>query len=490
MISTIQQNVTTGELDMDTAVGQSITDIFHTQRAAHQALPMPDRNWRLARIARCVDFVVEQQEAIVEATIADWQHKPASFVKAMELLPVLNHAKHIRKHLAGWMKDAPRAADFPFNLMGAKAFVRYQPLGVVGVMVPWNGPVAMAMVAAMDAFSAGNRCMVKISEFSPHVAAMLEQQIPQYFDSSELAIVTGELEVSQQFAALPFDHLMYTGSSDTARHIMAAAAKNLTPVTLELGGKSPVIVDSDCDIDYAAQRTMSGRLINTGQGCITPDYVLIEAARLEDFLAAAEAATREMYPLSLGGRDYAAIATDAHYQRMLSLRQEALDSGCRCIEIDVGGESAKRQVNPLIVVNPPADSRLATEEIFGPILVVFTCDGLQGAIDHINRGEKPLALYYFGNESDKQQQVLDQTSAGGVAINEVMMQLMMSQLPFGGVGHSGMGSYWGGRAGFDRFSHAKSVFRQGWYKKLGAMMDPPYGSTMENMLKMQLKKPK
>jgi coniferyl-aldehyde dehydrogenase len=466
---------------------QTLQASFNSQRAAFSNERMPDLATRQDRIKRVVDFIVEQQGDVVAATIADWQHKPAAFIKAVEILPVINHAKVVRKNLKQWMRDETRRADFPFNMVGAKTYIKYQPLGVVGVMVPWNGPIAMALVAAIDAFSAGNRVMVKISEFSPAAAALLSEKIPQYFEAAELTIVTGEVDIAQAFAALPFDHLMYTGSAGTAKHIMAAAAKNLTPVTLELGGKSPVIVDSDTDMVYAAQRTMSGRLINSGQGCITPDYVLIEKPLLAEFLAAAKAAVATMYPFESAGEDYASIATDAHFRRMNELLEDARTKNCRIEEINIGADASKRQFTPVIIIDPPADSRVAREEIFGPILVIKTCDGLQAAIDHINAGERPLALYYFGGEKGKQQ-VLEQTHSGGVAVNEVMMQLMMSDLPFGGVGHSGMGSYWGGGAGFKRFSHAKSVFEQGWYKSIAAMMDPPYGKTIANMLKMGLKK--
>jgi coniferyl-aldehyde dehydrogenase len=466
---------------------ESLQLCFSKQRAAFAKERAPDLAIRQDRIKRIVDFMVEQQDELVAATISDWQHKPVSFIKAVEILPVINHAKVVRKNLKIWMREDIRRPDFPFNMVGAKTYIKYQPLGVVGVMVPWNGPIAMALVAAIDAFSAGNRVMVKISEFSPAAAALLADKIPQYFDASELAIITGEVDVSQAFAALPFDHLMYTGSAGTAKHIMAAAAKNLTPVTLELGGKSPVIVDRDTDLAYAAQRTMSGRLINSGQGCITPDYVLLEKPLLDDFLAAAKTAVMAMYPLSAAGEDFASIATDAHFKRMHELLDDAKAKDCRIEEIDIGADASKRQFTPRIIIDPPADSRVMQEEIFGPILVIKTCKGLADAIDFINAGERPLALYYFGGDKGKQQ-VLEQTHSGGVAVNEVMMQLMMSDLPFGGVGHSGMGSYWGGGAGFKRFSHAKSVFEQGWYKKIAAMMDPPYGAAIGNMLKMGLKK--
>lgn len=468
--------------------GDDLQSQFALQREAFAAERYPGLASRLDRIRRIVDFVVDQQEAIVAATDEDWVHKPAAFIKAVEILPVINHAKAVSKRLPSWLRDERRKADFPFNLLGAKAYIRYQPLGVVGVMVPWNGPVAMAMIAAIDAFSAGNRVMVKISEYSPAAAAMLADTLPRYFDASELCIVTGEVEVSRAFAALPFDHLMYTGSAGTARHVMAAAAQNLTPVTLELGGKSPVLVDRRADLQYAAQRTVSGRLINAGQGCITPDYVLLEAPCLEAFIEAAIQAIRQLYPAELQGRDYAAIATNGHYQRMHELLDDARASGARILEIDVGATTERRQFSPVIVVDPADDSRVMQEEIFGPILVVKTVADLSAAVDYVNAGERPLALYYFGDASQAKQQLLAQTHSGGVAINEVMLQLMMSDLPFGGVGHSGMGSYWGGEAGFRRFSHAKSVFEQGWYKKVAAMMDPPYGATLEKMLKLGMKK--
>lgn len=465
-----------------------LQSVLDAQRSAQSRDPMPDLATRLERIDRCVDFLVDHQEAIVEATRTDWLHKPAAFIKAVEILPVINHARNVKKQLKGWMKGENRRPDFPFNLGGAKTHIIYQPLGMVGIMVPWNGPLSMALVAAIDAFSAGNRVMIKVSEFSPAMASLMAGTLQGYFSEEEFKIVTGEVEVSKAFAELPFDHLMYTGSSATARHIMAAASKNLVPVTLELGGKSPVLIDSDVDMNYAAQRVMSGRLINSGQGCITPDYVLLQQQQLESFVDAAIAATQAMYPVSEQGRDFAAIATDAHYARLNRLLQEAREVGCRIHEIEVGALAERRQINPAIVVNPPDNVGLMREEIFGPVLVVRTCESLDAAIGYVNANDRPLALYYFGESKANAYRVLTETTSGGAAVNEVMMQLMMSDLPFGGVGPSGTGAYWGGGAGFKRFSHAKSVFEQGWLKKIGAMLDPPYGATLEKMVAMQLKK--
>ncbi|GAB3371320.1 aldehyde dehydrogenase family protein [Spongiibacter taiwanensis] len=457
------------------------------RRSFHEA-GIPDLSVRLNRIERCVDFVLEQQDAIVEATIADWKHKPAAFIKAVEIIPILNHAKHIKKHLKGWMKDHKVTPDFPFNLVGAKTYIRHQPLGVVGVMVPWNGPLAMAMVAAMDAFSAGNRVMVKVSEFSPATAALMAETLPKYFDESELAVVLGEVEVSKAFAELPFDHLMYTGSAGTAKHIMAAAARNLTPVTLELGGKSPVFVAADADLAYTAKRCISGRLINAGQACIGPDYVLLPGDNIAAFVGHAKACINAFFPSDRGAEDYASIATDGHFQRMHRLLADARERGAEVITIDIGADESLRQFNPCLVINPPADSLLMREEVFGPILIIKGYQNMQEAIDYVNAGERPLALYYFGKDKQGQQQVINQTLSGGVAVNEVMMHLSQSRLPFGGVGHSGMGSYWGGDAGFKRFSHARSIFEQGWYRDIAGMMDPPFGSTIAKVLKMQLKK--
>ncbi len=467
---------------------EELAGLLEKQRSHFNEQGSPDIGIRLDRVGRCVDFMLENQDAIVDATVADWKHKPASFIKAVEIIPVINHAKHIKKNLKKWMRDEQRRPDFPFNLVGAKAYIRHQPLGVVGVMVPWNGPLAMAMVAAMDAFSAGNRVMVKVSEFAPATAQLMADTLPKYFDQTELAVVLGEVEVSKAFAELPFDHLMYTGSAATAKHIMAAAAKNLTPVTLELGGKSPVFIAADADLDFAAQRVASGRLINAGQACIGPDYVLLPQAELRGFAEGVVKAIQTMYPQDKGGVDYASIATDAHYQRMLALLEDARSRDCEIIQVEIGADPDKRQFTPTIVINPPQDSRLMQEEVFGPILILKQYDNIQDAINYVNAGERPLALYYFGKNKDGQQQVLNQTISGGAAINEVMMQLSQSKLPFGGVGHSGMGSYWGGGAGFKRFSHARSVFEQGWYGKIAAMMDPPYGANIQKVLKMQLKK--
>lgn len=461
---------------------------FSIQKRAFERSPSPDYGERLDRISRVMDFVLDEQKEIVKASVADWLHKPEVFVKALEIMTVINHGKYVRKRLKRWMRRDVRRANFPFNVTGAKAYIEYQPLGVVGVMVPWNGPVAMCMVAAIDAFAAGNRVMVKISEFSPATAEFLAATISKYFSDDEFMIVTGELDVSKAFSELPFDHLMYTGSANTAKHIMAAAAANLTPVTLELGGKSPVIVDDSADINRAAQRAVSGRLINSGQACITPDYVLIEHKNLDAFVQEAENSIRRMYPKEREGIDYIAIATDLHFQRLKSLHENTRATGAKIIEIDIGASEEKRQFSPLIVVNPPDDSRVLTEEIFGPILVVKSVPDIDAAIDYINGGDRPLALYYFGENQSNKEKVLKRTHSGGVGINEVLMQQMMSDLPFGGVGHSGMGSYWGADAGFKRFSHAKSIFEKGWFNKLATIFDPPYGALFDRFIKIGLKK--
>lgn len=473
---------------LENHIKSSLSAILRRQKDSLNADGEADILTRLDRIDRCAKFLVEQQDKIVEATQADWKHKPADFIRAVEVIPVINHAKHIRKNLKKWMKNKHCTPDFPFNLLGAKAYITPQPLGVIGIMVPWNGPLAMSMIASMDAFSAGNRTMIKVSELSPNMAQFMKTTLPQYFDDTEMAIITGELEVSRAFAELPFDHLMYTGSSATAVHVMSAAAKNLVPVTLELGGKSPVIISSSVsDLNYCAQRTMSGRLINSGQGCITPDYVLITETQLSEYLDHCQSAIRDMYPCENNAADFASIATVPHFERLQKLIVDTQSSGCDIITVDVGADQSLRQINPTIVINPPDHSPLIQEEIFGPILVVKTYLGIDQAIDYINQHDRPLALYYFGNDNREKQRVLKQTTSGGVSINEVMMHLMMSSLPFGGVGNSGTGSYWGGDSGFKRFSHLKSIYEQGWYTKLGKMMDPPYGDNIKTLLKMQLK---
>lgn len=467
---------------------QSLPGILTAQKASWSAEGPASLESRLDRINRCKQFLLENQDDIVRVTQADWVHKPADFILAAEIIPVLNHAKHIAKNLRRWMKPDYRRADFPFNLVGAKTYVLAQPLGVIGVMVPWNGPLAMVMIAAMDAFSAGNRVMAKISEFAPKTAEFMQQRLADYFDPTELAIVTGELEVSQAFAGLPFDHLMYTGGTQTAKHIMAAAAKNLVPVTLELGGKCPIIISQSIkDLAFAARRTMAGRLINTGQGCITPDYVLITEEQRARFIDLAIEAVKNMYTEAKQGEDYAAIATAAHYQRLLAMLAEAETEGAELITIDIGASQARRQINPVLVIDPPEHLRLLQEEIFGPILVIKTVANLEDALKYINERPRPLALYYFGDSQAEKQKVIHETVSGGAALNDVMMQLMMSALPFGGVGPSGMGSYWGGDSGFRRFSHQKSVFEQGWYNKLSSMLDPPYGDNIKKMLRMQIK---
>jgi coniferyl-aldehyde dehydrogenase len=461
-------------------------------RSAFAGEPYPSIEARIDRIDRCVDLLVDHQEAICAALNEDFGVRGPVLSRFADILAPIQHARHVRKHLRRWMRPQRRRPDFPYGLVGGKAYIDYQPLGVVGVIVPWNGPIGMAMVGAIDALSAGNRVLVKLSEHAPRSAELLMQLAPRYLSDTEAVFVTGDAEVARSFAELPLDHLLFTGGTEIGRNVMIAAARNLVPVTLELGGKCPAIVGPDADLAGAAARIVAGRLINSGQGCITPDYALVPRPDLRRFAELADQAARRLYPRIAGNSDYTSIINRRHFERILSYVEEARAAGCQVLESRPDGETlpdpARRLIAPTFVLDPPPQLRLMREEVFGPVLAVVPYDSLRDATDFVNRNPRPLALYYLGQNKQHKQAVLRATTSGGVTVNDTLLHLMMSELPFGGVGPSGTGRYWGGDSGFIRFSNPRSVFEQGWLGKLGELFQPPYGGTVERLLRSQIKK--
>jgi coniferyl-aldehyde dehydrogenase len=377
-------------------------------------------------------------------------------------------------------------------IFGEKASIEYQPKGVVGIMTPWNVPVNMVFTPMADALGAGNRIMVKPSEFTPATSALLEKLIPQYFDETEVAVVTGEADIGAAFSALPLDHIIFTGATSVGRHIMRAAAENLTPVTLELGGKSPVIISESADLADVGEKLISGKMLNSGQLCIAPDYVFVPATKLEAFLRQCEQNFNTFYPNIADNPDYVSMINERHYDRINRYIDEARDDNRRVIQYNPAKEDFSQQQHlkiPLTLIVDPADELLCMQdEIFGPVLNVKTYQSLDEVIGFINRRPNPLALYYFGKNKAEERRVLDETKAGGVTINNVGMHVGCEDIPFGGTGQSGMGSYHGFE-GFQTFSHAKSVYRAGFVnlQALGDML-PPYSKKVDETMKKQIEK--
>jgi coniferyl-aldehyde dehydrogenase len=460
------------------------------QRQAFMRQGSPDLKCRLDRLQRCVAMVVENQGALCEAVSDDFGNRAVQMTRAADFFTVTSQVKYIKKRLAKWMKTVKRRPDFPFNLTGAKAYLYYQPLGVIGILSPWNGPVGIPLAAVVDALSAGNRVMLKASENAPRTAELLQALVAKYFSPDEFTVITGEAEVATAFTKLPFDHLMYTGGPGIARHVMRSAADNLVPVTLELGGKCPVIINADADIQMAAQKVVGGRSVNSGQACISPDYVLLPEDQVENFIQAAAATIAKMYPSILDNPDYASIINQRHYERIKGYIDEAKAAGCRVIELNPANEALpseeKRIIPPTLVIDPPPHLKVINEEIFGPVQAVVGYEALDQAIAIVNSKPRPLTTYFFGNDNAAKEKVLAEIYTGGTTINDVYMGTACTDLPFGGVGNSGMGRHMGGDSGFKAFSNEKAVFEQGWAKQLGAAFNPPYGKTARKFLDGQL----
>lgn len=467
-------------------VGNGLQDVFGLQRRAwaeEGPLSMERRDEALKALA---DALVQHADAFAAAISEDFGHRSAHETKLADLYPVIAGLRHARKSFRRWAK--PRRRPIQMMFKPASGRVHYQPLGVVGIVSPWNYPVQLALAPLAGALAAGNRIMIKPSELTPRTSALLEKVIGDVFDRDEVAVVQGGPEVAKAFARLKFNHLFFTGSTAVGREVMRAAAENLVPVTLELGGKSPALIAPDYPLEKAAERIAVGKLFNAGQTCIAPDYVLVPRRREAAFIKAFRDAVARLYPQLAGSPDYTAIISERHYERLRGLIADAQASGAIVHEINPAGEAfgpAERKLAPVILTDVPAHAQAMQEEIFGPVLPVLTYDELDEVIAFVNARPHPLSLYVFSHDNQVVEQVLESTCSGGVAINETLLHCIQEELPFGGVGESGMGAYHG-EAGFRTFSHARSVFRQSRINGAG-MTKPPYGSRMNRMLSLLLR---
>ena len=367
----------------------------------------------------------------------------------------------------------------------ARAWVMPQPVGVVGIVVPWNYPLFLTMAPLAGALAAGNRVMVKLPEFTPAASAVLARLFDECFDPGLVTAVTGDAEVAKAFVRLPFDHLLFTGSTTVGRQVMRAAADNLTPVTLELGGKSPVVLASDADFPAAAGSITSGKFLNAGQTCIAPDYALVPANRLEEFIEILRAEIEKQYPCATENRDYTSIINEKQCGRLERYLDEARTAGTRIISIEGAASPAERRIPPTLVIDPPDHLKLMQEEIFGPILPIKPYQTLDEAIRYINERPRPLALYLYTRSSQAKDQVLRRTVSGGVSINDTLLHIAVEDLPFGGVGPSGLGSYHG-RSGFDTFSKRKPVFERSGFSG-SALLRPPYGRLHDRIMRFLIR---
>jgi coniferyl-aldehyde dehydrogenase len=456
---------------------------FDRQRAASRVDMNPSHEVRVARLNRLYAMTERIAPALVEAVSADFGHRSPHVTRLADVMMVLSAIKHARRRLKSWMRV--RRAPTALAYRPGWSRIIAQPVGVVGVVSPWNYPYQLAMGPAIAAIAAGNRVMVKPSEVTPRFAELMRQAIAETFAPEELAVVTGDAQVGKAFVAMPFDHLLFTGSTAVGRQVALAAAANLTPVTLELGGKSPAILNPDVDIEHVVPRLLAGKLFNSGQTCIAPDYVAVHRDGVDAFVAAMRRGVRRQYPSIADNPDYTSIVNDRHYERLQGLLDDARQRGAAIVPLDpdaIDAAAGTRKLAPMLVLNASDDMKIMQEEIFGPLLPVLAYDKLDDAISYVNRHERPLALYWFGKDRADRKKVLAQTISGGVTINDCLTHFAQEELPFGGVGASGMGAYHG-EHGFRTFSKDKPVFHQSALSGV-RLMYPPYGRVFEVMAKV------
>ncbi|WP_024680397.1 coniferyl aldehyde dehydrogenase [Pseudomonas syringae] len=449
---------------------------FALQRAAFRVNPMPPAAQRLQWLKSLGELLSLHRQDLIDAIGADFGQRSADETLLAELLPSLLGIADARKHVKRWMKPSRRRVGLVFQPASAK--VVYQPLGVIGVIVPWNYPLFLAIGPLIGALAAGNRVMLKLSESTPATGALLKRLLANVFPEDLVAVVLGEAETGMAFSRLPFDHLLFTGATSIGKHVMRAAAENLTPVTLELGGKSPAIVSQDVPLQDAAERIAFGKTLNAGQTCIAPDYVLVPKDRLTGFVNAYTAAVKRFYPTLIDNPDYTAIINQRQLLRLNHCLEDAENKGATIITLYEQGQDRRMPFS--VLINVSDDMLVMQDEIFGPLLPVVPYDRIEDAYAYINQRPRPLALYYFGYDKAEQRQVLERTHSGGVSINDTLMHAAQDDLPFGGVGPSGMGNYHG-REGFLTFSQAKAVFTK---QRVNAarLIYPPYGKAIQRLI--------
>ena len=460
---------------------QAMDSLLRAQKESFLAHGPSRAAERAEWLDRLIGLLVDNKSEIADTISNDFGNRSRELSLLADVLASIGSLKYARDHLDEWMTPQTHEGAFP----DASARVDHVPLGVVGMLSPWNFPFNLTFAPLAGIIAAGNRCMIKPSELTPATSNLIARLIGAAFDPAEIAVVLGGPDVAARFSALPFDHILYTGSTAIGRHVMRAAADNLVPVTLELGGKSPVIVSRTASIEDAAARVMTIKTLNAGQICLAPDYTLLPEEKMEAFIGAATAAVGRMYPTLRGNRDYTSIINERHHNRIQSYLDEAREAGARIIEINPAQESLDglniHVIPPTLVIDPPAGSRIMQEEIFGPVLPVVSYKTLDDAIAFVNGRPHPLALYYFGRDEAEEKHVIASTRSGGVTVNDVMTHAFSETMPFGGVGESGMGAYHG-HAGFKTFSHARAVYHQGKAPEAEYALRAPFGAAMMQYL--------
>lgn len=474
------------------ATAEHMQSVLEKQKASYLEEGAVKLATRIDRIDRALDLLVRYQDKLAEAINEDFCNRSIIQSKITDITASVASMKHAKKHVKKWMKPQKRTTMFPLGLLGARSRIEYQPLGVVGVISPWNFPVNLTFSPMASIFAAGNRVMIKPSEFTPNTSELMAKIFREAYSEEEVAVFTGDAGVGQSFGGLAFDHLIFTGATSIARHVMMAAAKNLVPLTLELGGKSPVIVGRSADIKQTTDRIMFGKTLNAGQICLAPDYLYVPEEKQQEIIEHCKTATEAMFPSLFENNDYTSIINERHYKRLMSYLEDAKAKGATLIEINSAQEDKEKQhthykIPPTLILNVRDDMKVMQEEIFGPLLPIKTYKDVKEAIHYINANDRPLGLYYFGSDPQEERMVLDRTTSGGVTLNDVIMHVTQEELPFGGIGPSGMGSYHG-HHGFINFSHTKSIFKQSPRNIADLIgLKPPYGKKTLKAIKMQMK---
>ena len=458
--------------------------ILEIQKKAFLENGQPTYNQRLDSLKRCIALLETHDEQIVKTLNEDFKNRSHQEIMTSEVIQSIRNLNFTIKNLKKWMKPMRRTPSFMAGMLGSKAYLEPSPLGSVGIIAPWNFPVGMVFYPAASVLASGNRIMAKPSEFTPQTAQLIKDAVAKYFDESEFAVVLGGPEVGAEFTKLPFDHLLYTGSGRIAKKVLASAAENLVPTTLELGGKSPTIIGKDADMKLAAKRIMFVKTMNAGQICLSPDYVFLPRGEEEAFLTEASKAFGEFYPDD-NKNAYTSMVNETHYERMQNYISDAIEKGAKVHSLGNFDSAEKNTITTKILMDVNDGMKVMQDEIFGPLLPVMLYDDISEVINYVNAHDHPLGLYYFGKSQSEQQNVIKNTRSGGVTINDAMFHIMQSELPFGGVGASGYG-YYHGREGFMNFSNMRSVYYQTNNDSAFAMLRPPKNKSLgklQNILK-------
>ncbi|MDE0988507.1 MAG: coniferyl aldehyde dehydrogenase [Pseudomonadales bacterium] len=467
----------------------NMQELLSLQRKSFSGAGYPEVDSRIDRLDRLLTMLKKYDSQICETISEDFGGRAFELSRLADVFLTVEQVKHAITNVSEWMKTEQRPPPLPAGDAGATTEIRSMPKGIVGIIGPWNFPVHLILGPLVCVLAAGNRAMLKPSEITPKTALLIDEMIGEFFDPTEVAVVLGGAKVSEEFSQLPFDHLMFTGSTTVGRHVMRAAAENLTPVTLELGGKSPVVIDKDVDLSIVAARIMAGKLFNTGQVCVSPDYAFVPEELLRPLIAELEKATSTLFPSIADNPEYTAIVNENHFRRLQHLISDATAAGIETITFNPADEdyeeAANRKLLPRVLLDPPDDSAVMREEIFGPLLPIKSYKQIDEVAKYINAHDRPLALYYFGNNEQHRTQFLNDIVAGGMAVNDVVTHVTCHQLPFGGTGASGMGRYHG-IDGFREFSHLKAVYTQTPVEEIAGFMRPPYSDAMRGLLQQQI----